>query len=313
MNGVHAQSSSNVAPAWPDRPVTVVVGFPPGGSADFAARTLANHMQATLGQPFVVQNRGGANGALAAAQVKRAAPDGYTLFVSSIGTFVTVPHLMKAPGYDPTKDFDYISVPFEVPNVLVTGPAQPTRSVAEVVALLKKSPRQISFASSGNGASDHLGAELFWRQTGVEGLHVPYKGFGPALSDVLGGQVDFLLSSVNVLLPHIASGKLHALAVTDNVRSPVLPNVPTFAEAGIPGMEISAWQGLVAPAGLSPAVKKKISDAAIAAMRDPATVERLTKLGLKIVANTPEEFTAFQQREYVRWRTLIKERKITAD
>jgi len=303
-----AQSST-----YPDKPISMIVGFPAGGPTDLAARTLAPSMQATLGQSIVVENKPGATGTIAGAQIKRAAPDGYTIFVSSIGTFVVAPHLLKAVAYDPLKDFDYISLPFQAPNVLVTGPARPERTVAEVIELLKKNPGKVTFASSGVGASDHLAAELLWQQSDTSGLHVPYKGGAPALQDTLGGQVDFFMTNINAVLPQIRAGKLHAIAITDDKRSPALPDVPTFAEAGVKGMEVYGWQGLVAPKGLPAEVKKKLTDAAVKAMREPATVKKLEELGITIVANQPDEFYAFVVRENERWKNLITNRKITVD
>ena len=298
---------------YPDKPITMIVGFPAGGPTDLAARTLAPSMQATLGQTIVVENKPGATGTIAGALVKRAAPDGYTIFVSSIGTFVVAPHLLKAVAYDPLKDFDYISLPFQAPNVLVTGPARPERTVAQVIELMKKNPGKTTFASSGVGASDHLAAELLWQQSDTTGLHVPYKGGAPALQDTLGGQVDFFMTNINAVLPQIRAGKLHAIAITDDKRSPALPDVPTFAEAGVKGMEVYGWQGLVAPKGLPPEVKRKLTDAAIKAMREPANVKKLEDLGITIVANQPEEFYAFVVRENERWKNLITNRKITVD
>ena len=289
------------------------MGFPAGGPTDIAARILAKHMSGVTGQSFVVDNRPGATGTIAATQMKRAAPDGYTLLVNSIGTYVTAPHLLKGLTFDPRTDLDYISLVYEAPNVLVTGPARPERTVAQVVDLLKKNPGKITFASSGNGASDHLSAELMWQQTGTEGLHVPYKGGAPAMNDTLGGQVDFFMTNINVQLPHIRAGKLFPIAITAAERSPALPNVPTFAELGIQGMEVAGWHALTAPKGLPADVKKKLHEMAVGAMRDPATVKNLTDLGIKIVANTPEEFTAFQLREYDRWKKLIESRGIKAD
>ncbi len=298
---------------WPERTITLVVPFPAGGPTDMVGRVLAQQMQDKLGQTIVVDNRAGATGTIGAGQVKRAAPDGYTLMVSSLATYVITPHLQKSVPYDALKDFDYISIPVQAPNVLVAGPGQSARTVAEVIALLKKKPDRVTFASSGNGASDHLAAELFWLQSATQGLHVPYKGGAPAMNDLLGGQVDFSFPNINAVLQHIRTGKLHAIAVTGTRRSPLLPDVPTLAEAGVKGAEIYSWQGLVAPKGLPSAVRKKLSDAAIAAMKDPAVQKRMTEQGLEIVANTPEEFTAFQAREWARWKTLIDTRKITAD
>ena len=299
--------------AWPEKTVTIVVPFPAGGSTDMVARAMALQMQTKLGQTFVVDNKPGATGTIGAGFVKRAAPDGYTLLVSSLGAFVVTPHLQKNVPYDATKDFDYISVPVQAPNVLVASPKQKERTVAEVIATLKANPGKVSFASSGNGSSDHLSAEVFWQQSGTEGLHVPYKGGAPAINDLLGGQVDFSFQNVNAVLPHIKAGKLHAIAVTGDKRSPVLPNVPTLSEAGVKGAEVYSWQGLAAPKGLPPAVKEKLSAAAIAAINDPEVKKRMVEQGLEIVASTPAEFTAFQAREWVRWKTLIDTRKITAD
>lgn len=298
---------------WPDKSINMIVGFPAGGPTDLAARTLAPAMQASLGQTIIVENKPGATGTIAAAQIKRSAPDGYTLFVSSIGTFVVAPHLIKSVAYDPIADFDYISLPFQAPNVLVTGPARSERTVAEVLAALKNNPNKLTFASSGVGASDHLSAELLWQQTNTTGIHVPYKGGAPALQDTLGGQVDFFMTNINAVLPQIRAGKLYPIAITADKRSPALPDVPTFSEAGVQGMEVYGWQGLTAAKGLPLDVKKKLSDAAIQAMQDPATVKKLQDLGITIVANTPEEFTRFVVTENQRWKNLITTRKISVD
>lgn len=298
---------------WPEKPVTIVVPFPAGGSTDMVARAMALQMQTKLGQTFLVDNKPGATGTIGAGFVKRAAPDGYTLLVSSLGAFVVTPHLQKSVPYDATKDFDYISVPVQAPNVLVASPGQKARTVAEVIAELKASPGKVSFASSGNGSSDHLSAEVFWQQTQTEGLHIPYKGGAPAINDLLGNQVNFSFQNVNAVLQHIKAGKLHAIAVTGGKRSPVLPNVPTLAEAGVKGAEVYSWQGLAAPKGLPPAVKDKLAEAAVAAINDPEVKKRMVEQGLEIVASTPAEFTAFQAREWTRWKTLIETRKITAD
>ena len=308
-----AASAQTAATPWPEKPVTVVVPFPAGGSTDMVARAMAQHMGDKLGQNFVVDNRPGATGTLGAGAVKRSAPDSYTLLVSSLGAFVVAPHLLKSVPYDALKDFDYITVPVQAPNVLVAAPNQKARTVQEVIAQLKANPGKVSFASSGNGSSDHLSAEVFWQQRGTEGLHIPYKGGAPAINDLLGGQVEFSFQNVNAVLQHIRAGKLHAIAVTGDKRSPVLPDVPTLAEAGVAGAEVYSWQGMAAPKGLPAAVKKKLSDAAIAAMNDPAVKKRMLDQGLEIVASTPEAFTAYQAREFARWKTVIETRKITAD
>lgn len=307
---------NGMLPSWaqtntyPNKPITMIVGFPAGGPTDLAARTLAHSFQKSFGQTIIVENKPGATGLIAAGIASRAPPDGYTVFVSSIGTFVVAPHLLKSVTVDPIKELDYISLPFQAHNVLVTGPKRPERSVAQVLELLRANPGKITFASSGVGASDHLAAELLWQQTNTQGLHVPYKGGAPAMQDLLGGQVDFFMTNINAVLPHIRSGRLHPIAITDNKRSPSLPDVPTFAEAGVSGMEIYGWQALTAPKGLSPEVKKKLSDAAIGAMKDPENINKLESLGITIVGNSPEEFTAFVLKENERWKNLIRTRNI---
>lgn len=313
LAAIAASATLTALAAWPDKPVTVVVPFPAGGSTDMIARALAQHMGTQLGQNFVVENRPGATGTIGAAAVKRAPADGYTLLVASLGPFVIAPHLMKNPGYEALKDFDFITVPVQAPNVLVASPGQKARTVAEVVAALKAQPGKVSFASSGNGSSDHLSAELFWQQSGTSGLHVPYKGGAPAISDLLGGQVDFSFQNVNAVLAHIRAGKLHAIAVTGDKRSPVLPDVPTLAEAGVKDAQVYSWQGMAAPKGLPADVKKKLADAAIQAIQEPALKQKLTDQGMEIVGSTPEAFTDFQAREYARWKTLIETRHISVD
>ena len=304
-----AQAAGN----FPDRPVNIIVPFPAGGSTDTVARAVALSMAEQLGKPFVVENRPGATGTIGAGAVKRAAADGYTLLVASLGPFVVTPHMVKNVPYDASKDFDYITIPVQAPNVLVASPTQKARSVSEVIAALKASPGKISFASSGNGSSDHLSAELFWQQTGTEAVHVPYKGGAPAITDLLGGQVDFSFQNVNAVLPHLRSGKLRAIAVTGSQRSPVLPDVPTLAESGVKGAEVYSWQGMAAPRGLPADVKSRLAKAAIVAVQQPDIRKRFVEQGLEIVGNTPEEFTRFQAQENERWKTLIQTRKITAD
>ena len=301
------------AQAWPSKPVTLVVPFPPGGSSDTIARALGAKMQEKLGQPVVVENKGGATGTIGAAQVKRAPPDGYTVLVSSLGPFVIAPHLIKNVPYDAGKDFDLLTVLVQAPNVLVVPAASPLKSVADVIAQMKNTPDKMSFASSGNGSSDHLTAELFWLQTGTTGVHVPYKGGGPAMSDLLGAQVDASFQNINAVVPHVASGKLRALAVTSTQRSPLLPNVPTLAEAGVKDVDVYSWQAAAAPKGLPADVKAKLHATMIAALNDPAVKPKLLELGFEIVGDTPEQFAAFQQKEIARWKQLIETRKITAD
>ena len=301
------------ADTWPDRPVTLLVPFPPGGSTDSVARAIAPKLQEKLGQTFVVDNKPGATGTIGAGQVKRAPADGYTLLVSSLGPFVIAPHLIKPMPYEALKDFDLLTVAVQAPNVLVVPAASPLKTVAEVIAAAKKDPGKITYASSGNGSSDHLTIELFWLQTGTSGVHVPYKGGAPAIQDLLGGQVEASFQNVNAVIQHINTGKLRAIAVTGEKRSAVLPNVPTLTESGVKGVDVYSWQAVAAPKGLPADVKAKLHAALVAALNDAQVKQKFADIGIEVVANTPEQFAAFQQAEYARWKTLIETRKITAD
>ena len=301
------------AAAWPTKPVTVIVPFPAGGSTDTLARALAPKLNEKFGQPFVVDNKPGATGTIGAAQVKRAPPDGHTILVTSLGPLVIAPHLIKSPGYDALKDFDLITVAVQAPNVLVVPASSPFKSVADVIAKQKAQPGKVSFSSSGNGSSDHLTAELFWQQTGSDGLHVPYKGGAPAIQDLLGGQVEASFQNINAIIEHVNGGKLRALAITSQKRSPLLPNVPTLAEAGVKGVDVYSWQAVVAPKGLPADVRAQLHAAVVAALNDSQVRDRFTRLGFEVVANTPEQFAAFQQAEFARWQKVIDTGKITAD
>ena len=301
------------AQAWPDRPVTLVVPVPAGGSTDQVARAVAPRLGEKLRQSFVVENKAGATGTIGAAVVQRAAADGQTFLVTSLGPLVIVPHLIKNLPYDALKDFDLITVAVQSPNVLVVPASSPHNSVADVVTHLKAHPGKMSFASAGHGSSDHLTAELFWQQTGTQGVHIPYKGGAPAHADLIGGQVDASFQNINAVIQHIRAGKMRALAVTSPRRSPVLPDLPTLAEAGVKNVEVASWQAIVAPKGLPPALRDKAHAAFVEALNDPRVREQFVSIGYEMVAGTPQQFAEFQRQEYARWKTVIEAGKISID
>jgi tripartite-type tricarboxylate transporter receptor subunit TctC len=308
-----AALSLSTAFAWPDKPVTMVVPFPPGGSTDLIARTLGPKLQERLGGTFITDNKAGATGTIGAGIVTRAPADGHTLFVSSLGPFVIAPHLLAKVPYDALKDFDYITVAVQAPNVLVVPAGSPHKSMADVTAFHKANPNKFTLASSGNGSSDHLTAELFWLQTGTTGIHVPYKGGGPVMTDLLGSQVDGSFMNINTAMPQILAGKLRALSITSAKRSPLLPNVPSLEELGIKEANVYSWQAIAAPKGLPADIKYKLHAAIVASLNDPQVKPKLLDLGFEIVGNSPEQFTAFQAAEFARWKRLIESRNIKAD
>jgi tripartite-type tricarboxylate transporter receptor subunit TctC len=308
-----AALSLSTAFAWPDKPVTMVVPFPPGGSTDLIARTLGPKLQERLGGTFITDNKAGATGTIGAGIVTRAPADGHTLFVSSLGPFVIAPHLLAKVPYDALKDFDYITIAVQAPNVLVVPSGSPHKSMADVIAFHKANPNKFTLASSGNGSSDHLTAELFWLQTGTTGIHVPYKGGGPVMTDLLGSQVDGSFMNINTAMPQILAGKLRALSITSAKRSPLLPNVPSLEELGIKEANVYSWQAIAAPKGLPADIKSKLHAAIVASLNDPQVKPKLLDLGFEIVGNSPEQFTAFQAAEFARWKKLIESRNIKAD
>jgi tripartite-type tricarboxylate transporter receptor subunit TctC len=301
------------AAAYPEKPITAIVPFPPGGSTDTIARAISPGVQAALGQMLVVENKPGATGAIGAAAVKNARPDGYTILVASIGVYSVNPVLQKNIAYNPSTDFDLLTVAVRAPNVLVVPAAHPANSVQDLVAQLKKNPDKVTFASSGSGSSDHLTTALFWQKTATSGLHVPYKGGAPAITDLIGGHADASFQNINAVINHIKAGKLKALAITSEKRSPLLPQVPTLDESGIKDVNVYSWQGIAAPKGLPADVKAKLHGAIVGALNGDEVKKRLTEQGFEVVADSPADFAKFQAQELARWKQVIEVGKIVAD
>ena len=299
-----AAATAFAAP-YPERPVTIIVPFTPGGSSDITARTVAARLTETLGQTFLIENKPGANGGIGAAYVAKAKPDGYTLFVGSIGVFSINPVLYKNLPYEPNRDFDLLSVAVRTPNALVTRANFPANTVKEFVDYVKKNPGKVSFASSGTGSSDHLTAALFWQKTGTSGIHVPYKGGSAAHTDLIGGQVDASFQNLGSITNHAKGGKMKLLAVTGNARDPAVPNVPTMTEGGVPGLEVFSWQAFVAPKGLPKDVTDRLVPALIAAIKDPGVTNKFNDIGFEVVGNTPTEFGKFLNEELARWKGVV--------
>ena len=298
---------------WPSKPIKWVVPFPPGGAMDVIARTLGEKAGRTLGQPFVIENRPGAGGNIGADAVAKSPADGYTIMITSIG-MATNKALYPRLSYDPVKDFAPISLLAIVPNVLVVNTAKTTyKSVADVIAHAKRDPGKLTYASAGNGTSIHLAGEVFASMAGLNLLHVPYMGRGPAVTDMLGGQVDLMFDSITSARPHIQAGKLRALGVTSAKRSATLPDVPTIAEAGVPGYEVSPWFAVFAPAGTPAAIVNKINAALIDAMKQPDTVAKFETIGAEPIGTTPQQLATHLDKELARWGALIKERNIRMD
>ncbi len=298
--------AGSASAAYPDKPVRIIVPFVPGGSSDITARTIAPGMEKVLGQTVIVENKPGANGAIAAQELKNAKADGYTLMVGSIGTFAINEGLYKKLSYNPSKDFDYISQLVRNPNILVVSSKIPVKTVAELIDYARKHPDQLSYASSGTGSSDHLSAVMFRQRSNTTGIDVPYKGGGAAIADLLGAQVDVSFQNLGAVLTHIKSGKLKALATTGTERAPELPDLPTLAESGIKDMAVYSWQGVAAPKGTPKEVIEKLHQAVSESLKQPKTQETMKQLGFTIVGNTPDAFTRFQQEEVAKWKAVIQ-------
>jgi tripartite-type tricarboxylate transporter receptor subunit TctC len=300
------------APAWPDRPLRLIVPFAPGGSTDAAARIIGLKLTELWGQQVLIDNRPGATGIIGSEMVAKATPDGYTLLFGTIGSHSVNVSLFKL-SYDPLKDFEPVTMTAAVGNVLVVNAKSPVRSVKDLIALARQKPGEPTFASSGIGGAPHLTGEFFALQTGTKLTHVPYKGGGPAMADLVSGNVTMSFASMTSALPFIKDGRLRPLAVSSRNRSPQLPDVPTMIEAGLPNFEVRDWQGLFLPRGTPRPIVDKLAQGVIAVLKQPDTVERFSAQGLEIIASTPDEFRKTIASEIARWAKVVKEANIKAE
>jgi len=300
-----AMSGPSAAQTYPDHPVRFVVPWAAGGGTDIFARVIGEKLHQSMGQPFVVENRAGASGNIGAAYVARATPDGYTIMLATI-TLATNPALYKNMEFDATKDFVPITLIAGVPHMLVVNPSVPAKNVKELIALAKQKPGKLNYSSAGIGSPFHIAAELFKETADVNIVHVPYKGGGPAIMDAVGGQVDMSFANLVAVLPMVKSGQLRALAVTSAKRSGAAPDVPTMAEAGLPGYDFSSWFGVLAPAGTPLDIVVKLNKEVIKALEDPDVKKQLTEQGADLVASTPEQFEAYLKSETVKWGKVIR-------
>lgn len=303
---------AQTAPAWPTKPITLVVTYPAGGGADAMARLIAPRLGELLGQPVVVENKPGASGQIGAAAVAKAAPDGHTLMLDA-SSFAVNPALFSKLPYDSEKAFKPVGVIALFPNVLLVHPGFPAKSVNDLVAIARAKKDAVSYASSGNGSAQHLAGAMFESATKAEMVHVPYKGGGPALNDVIGGQVPVFFGNLASTLQHIQAGKLRALAVTSGKRSTILPEVATMAEAGVPGYEVYEWNAVFAPAGVPDAVMARLAAALQKALDAPEVRTRIAQLGGEIQGGGPEASASFIRQQTTLWTRLVKERGISID
>lgn len=301
------------ADKFPSRPIRIIVPLAPGGSADTVCRLLGNGLTKILGQPVIVENRPGAGGLTGLSEVARSAPDGYTLGYSLAGALTVAPHIARKMPYDPFKDLVPVSQVIGVPEIIVVNPRTGIKTLGELVSYAKANPGKLNFGSAGNATIPHLAGELFKRVAGVEMVHVPYRGSGPALNDLLAGQVQVMVSDITLVRSHIEAGRLTGLAVAGPRRVDQLPDLPTTAEAGVPAMQVSNWHGLVAPAGLPPALLDALHHGIARAMALPEVKERIDSEGAEIVASSSAEFGAFLKKESDKWGGLVKELGIQWD
>ena len=300
------------AHTYPNKPIRLIVGFPPGGSTDITARLVGQKLSASLGQPLVIDNKPGAGSNLGAEIAAKAAPDGYTLLMCTIANSINY-SLYKDLYYDLIKDFAPVTQTTSMLSFLVIHPSLPVRSVKELIALAKSKPGELNYASSGVGNSPHLAGEMFKMMAGVDMVHIPYKGTGPELNDLLAGTVKIAFETTPAVLTHVKDGKLLALAVNSAKRTPLLPNVPTMSEAGVPGFEMTSWNGLAFPAGTPKEIITRVYQETLKAIQIPEVREKLSSLGADPVGSTPEQFAAFIQAETKKWAKVIKDANVKVD
>lgn len=300
-------SLSAFAQPFPSKPVRLIVPFPPGGAVDYYARTVQNRLQETLGQPILIENRSGAGGMLGADLVVKAAPDGYTLLVGNIASLAMNVGLYSKMTYDPRKDLTPIIRTVAVNYVMTVHPSVPARSVKELIDHAKANPGKLSYGSAGSGSAPHLATELLKQRAGIDMLHVPFKGGGPMVADLLGGQIHIVIADQANLMPHVKAGKLRALAVGTLQRSASYPDIPTIAESGFPGFEARAWQGIAGPANLPADIVTQLNAAFARAMAFPEVHQRLLDGGLDPITGTPEDFAAFIRSEIDKWAKVAKD------
>lgn len=310
--GLASANAAEPASNYPTKPIHLIVGFSPGGAADSVGRALAEGLSNRLGQPVVVENKAGANGNIAAEYVARSPADGYVLYFPSIGQAVNV-SLYKNLSYDPVKDFTAIGGVFSAPNMLVVPMNSPYKTVAELIAAGKANPGKLTYASSGSGTSVHLSAALFEKMAKIDMVHIPYKGTGSAMPDVISGQVDMSFPNLPSAWPQVKAGNLRALGVTTAKRSAAAPNVPTIAEGGLPGYDMATWYGLVAPANLPPNIRTRLNKELQVILADPKFKDKLIAQGADPMPGTPEQFAQFIKSEIEKWRKLIAQSNITVD
>jgi tripartite-type tricarboxylate transporter receptor subunit TctC len=304
---------SAAAQEFPNRPVRIVVPYPPGGNVDITARTLQAAFGEALGQQVLVENRPGAGGTTGTAQVAKASPDGYTLLLGSSGTITNAPAVYKNIAYDPVKDFIAIGSIQSTPMVLTAAPKTPVQNYSEFLSYIKSKNSPVSIASAGSGTSNHLALELLMRQANLALLHVPYKGSGPAITDVLGSQVDGMIDQLSASIGHIRDGRMKALAVTSRTRSPQLPNVPTLIELGVKDFEVSTFTGIFGPAGMPPPVADKLSAALKKALAVESVRERYRSIGVDMMDMSQPEFTAYVKTDLDKWRKVAREGNIVVE